>query len=94
MFDNVEALKDMKTKLMIYYKNRKLRNLFIRNNLNPPTEQFNVVYKYTCNQVQCTSAHITYIGHTKTTLKERFKQHSSIKKHFKDFILILVFVKL
>ena len=28
-------------------------------------------------------AQLCYIGHTTTTIKERFKQHSSIKKHFR-----------
>ena len=67
--------------LRIYYKNKKLKDLLIKNNMNPSKEQYNVIYKYNCNEVQCTTAQAAYIGHTTTTLKERMKQHASIKKH-------------
>ena len=69
---------------MIYYRNKKLRNLFIRNNTNKPTAKFNVVYQYTCDKEPCNSTQLSYIGHTTTTIKDRFKQHSSIKKHHRD----------
>ena len=67
--------------LLIYYKNRKLRNLFIRNNNTSSSEEFNVVYKYACDQAQCQAVQACYIGYTTTTIKERMKQHASIKKH-------------
>jgi len=71
-------------KLMIYYQNRKLKNLFVKNNSNPPTEEFNVVYRYTCDRAHSNSAQACYIGHTTTTIRERMKQHASIKKHYKE----------
>jgi hypothetical protein len=71
-------------KLLIYYKNKKLKNIFIKNNTNKTTEDFNVVYKYTCEEAPCKEAQSSYIGHTTTTIKERMKQHSSIKKHYKE----------
>jgi hypothetical protein len=74
----------VKLKLMIFYQNRKLKNVFIKNNSNPPTEEFNVVYRYTCDRVHSNSAQACYIGHTTTTIKERMKQHASIKKHYKE----------
>ena len=71
--------------LLIFYRNRKLRSLFIRNNSNAQTETFNVVYKYTCNKVHSNSAQeVCYIGCTRTTLKDRMKQHAAIKKHHHD----------
>ena len=81
---NVKPNSDAKLKLFIYYKNKKLRQLFIKNNPQKSNESHHVIYKYTCDQAQCTAAHANYIGHTTTTLKERFKQHSSIKKHFQS----------
>ena len=78
---NIETTNEAKLKFNIYYKSRKVKNLFIRNNPNKPDQPFNVVYQYTCNQGECTISQSTYIGHTRTTIKERFKQHAAIKKH-------------
>ena len=39
-----------KVNLRIYYKNRKLKNLFISNNEFKPLDESSVVYKYTCDQ--------------------------------------------
>ena len=71
-------------KLLIYYRNIKLKNLFIKNNPNKPTDHFNVVYMYFCSLAPCYSVQATYIGHTTTTITERMKQHTSIKKHHKE----------
>ena len=71
-------------KLLIYYKKNKLRNLFIKNNLNKTAVEHNVIYEYVCDEERCTDVHTSYIGHTTSTIKERFKQHSSIKKHFRQ----------
>ena len=73
-----------KINLIIYYKNRKLKNLIIKNNPNKPTEESNVVYKYTCNVQSCKETNVFYVGMTTVTIKERFKQHSAIKKHFEQ----------
>ena len=42
---NIETKQPMKQKLkfIIYYKSRKVKNLFIRNNPNKPDQPFNVV---------------------------------------------------
>ena len=69
--------------LHIYYKNRKLKNLFIRNKPSN-SEQHSVVYKYECKMEPCNSSHV-YIGHTTTLLKQRMTSHTqqgSIRKHF------------
>ena len=78
---SIETTNEAKLKLNICYKSRKVKNLFIRNNSNKPDQPFNVVYQYTCNQGECTTSQSTYIGHTRTTIKDRFKQHAAIKKH-------------
>ena len=83
--DNIKPSKNTSNiKLRIYYKNRKLKNLFIKNNPNKPKDPFNVVFMYTCDQAPCTGVQATYIGHTTTTISERMKQHTSIKKHYKE----------
>ena len=69
-------------KLIIYYRNRKLRNLINENNPNKPTEDFNVVYEYECNARSCKETNAFYIGLTNATIKKWFKQHASIKKHY------------
>ena len=73
---------DTTPKLIIYYKNKKLRNLFIRNSPHKTPSTHNVVYEYVCDQAPCDSVHTCYVGYTASTIKDRFKQHASIKKHF------------
>lgn len=71
--------------LRIYYRNRKLSNLFIKNSPRNDSSDFNVVYQYTCPSEQCQLAH-TYIGYTECTLKQRMTYHctcGSIKNHNK-----------
>ena len=73
---------EKKVKLLIYYKNRTLRNLFIKNS-NGSQEHFNVVYKYVCNLEPCSGSE-TYIEHTTTLLKQRILTHTqqgAIRKH-------------
>ena len=70
-------------KLSIYYKNPKLSQLFIKNNLYKDNIESNVVYKYTCNQEGC-QPHQFYIGYTTTSLKQRITAHTqqgSIREH-------------
>ena len=50
-------------------------NLLIKNGLQKPSEVSSVVYQYNCDK-------ICYICHTTTTIKERFKEHATIKKYF------------
>lgn len=42
------------------------------------------MYQYTCNKELCTTTQSKYIGHTTTTIKERFRQHASIKRHHRE----------
>ena len=72
-------------RLNIYYKNKKVSNLFIKNNPHKKTleEQSHVVYRYSCNAEECNPSQ-TYIGYTTTTLKQRMTTHAqngSIKSH-------------
>lgn len=75
--------------LTIYYKNKKLKNLLIRNKKRLDSDAPNrhhVVYLYTCNQEGCNSSQ-TYVGYTTCTIDERFRMHAqtgSIKKHLME----------
>ena len=62
----------MSLKLRIYYKNRTVSNLFIKNNphCKSPEQRSHVVYRHTCNAEECYSSK-TYVGQTTTTLKQR-----------------------
>ena len=69
--------------LQIYYKNKKVRNLFIKNNPHVSSDN-HVVYRYTCAKEECQLDHQTYIGYTTTTVKQRMTTHAqngSIKNH-------------
>jgi len=81
---NIVTTNNRKLQFNNYYKNKKLKSLFIRNKCNKPDQPFNVVYEYACEEGQCNSAQTKYIGHTTTTIKERFKQHTAIKKHYQQ----------
>ena len=76
--------------VLIYYKNRKIRNMVMKNKISnsPVTDanKSNVVYQYNCNLGECGSPDTTvsYIGMTTMTLRERFSNHryqGSIHKH-------------
>ena len=58
--------KDKHVKLLIYYKNRKVKNLFIKSkttNIKTTniSENFNVIFKYTCDKAPCNVTHIHVI---------------------------------
>ena len=82
---------DKKIKFIIYYKNKKLSNLLIKNNSHSETnniaKQHHVVYQYTCTRDGCNATQ-KYIGYTTCTLQDRFRMHtqqsSSIKKHLQQ----------
>ena len=80
--DLLQTHPDTKLKLYIYYKIKKLRSLFIKNNIHKPSEVSPVVYRYNCDQATCMEEKISFIGHTTTRIKERFEQHAPIKKQF------------
>lgn len=79
--------KDKKLQLTIYYKNKKTRNLVMRNNTNnisKPSKSTNVVYKFTCSHEDCRPQTVSYIGATTTTLSRRLTMHKTrgaIKDH-------------
>ena len=86
---NIEHIKsatpDLHVKLLIYYKNKKLKNLLISNN-NHKYEEHNVMYRFTCEREPCNQAQF-YIGYTTTTVKLRMTAHAqqgSIKKHLME----------
>ena len=61
--------------LNIYYKNRKVSNLVMKNspNTNKLQRTFNILYKYECNVGDCEPQ--AYIGYTRTTLSCRIIMH-------------------
>ena len=77
-----------KVTLIIYYRNRKLGNLFIRNKpqgIRNLEDRHHVVYQYICNMEGCNAP--DYIGYTTCSLYERFGMHTqrgSIKGHMVD----------
>ena len=66
---------DRSLTIAIYYKNTKLRQLFIKNNLHQDTSNSHVVYQYTCPMDGCNPSQI-YIGYTTTSLKQRMTAHT------------------
>jgi len=87
IYNNVLPSDEYKSiQFIIYYRNRKLKNLLIKNRcfIKEGTEnRFGVVYRYRCNNDGCYPAH-DYIGYTTCTVSERFRMHAyngSIKKH-------------
>lgn len=74
IFDNVRPINNSKITIHIYYKSKKLSNLFIKNN---PRERVKakLVYQYTCNSPECQPQQ-TYIGYTECTLIDRVRNHT------------------
>ena len=61
-------------KLNIYYKNRKVSNLVMKNSPNTTKlQRTNILYKYECNVGDCETQ--PYIGYTRTTLSRRITMH-------------------
>jgi hypothetical protein len=73
-------------KLMIYYKNKKLKNLLIKNSVKkftPEAETSYIVYQYQCPNSRCQAGE-NYIGYSTNRLRERTQQHQykgAIKDH-------------
>ena len=85
---NIEPRDEYRIKLNVYYKSRKLKNLFIKNNPHKNNNnRSRVVYQYTCdtNADGCQPSNPSvYIGYTTTLLKQRMTMHAqtgSIKNH-------------
>jgi len=84
--ENIVPRQDSSLQLAIYYRNRKLSNLFIKNNQNKDTSDSHVVYKYKCSHEGCQPLQY-YIGYTTTTLKQRMTCHTqsgSIQAHHRS----------
>ena len=56
-------------------KNRKLSNVFIKNNIHKDPSNSHVVYQYVCPGDMCRQSQ-TYIGYTTTSLKQRMTMHA------------------
>ena len=64
--------------LNIFYKSKKLQNLFMKSNIHKPedqTKESRVVYQYTCPKQQCQPC-ISYLGYTECTLIDRLRNHA------------------
>ena len=78
-------------KLIIYYKNRTISQLVMKNNLSQkqnisPNERSHLVYEFKCREGDCITQNNTYIGMTTCKLRERFEHHKtrgSIFEHFR-----------
>ena len=86
--DHVHPATGRVVKFHIFYKNRKLQNLFIHNKpkVDTPADKLHhVVYQYTCENEGCNAP--KYIGYTTCTLYSRFGGHTqsgSIMKHQRE----------
>ena len=78
MTEHVKPNADTNVKLLIYYKNKTVSNLFIRNTPHrlSPEMRSHVVYRYSCEEEECNPSGI-YIGQTTTSLKQRMTTHAS-----------------
>ena len=84
--DNVSPKNNQKINLHIYYKNKKLSQLFIKNNIHGDDVISHVVYQYSCTNEECLPSN-NYIGYTITSLNKRFSMHAqtgSILNHAKS----------
>ena len=67
-----------KLEMVIYYRNRKINNLIMKNNQNEKTGDLGrtgVIYQYTCQTGDCKLQNISYIGMCTTTLSRRLTCH-------------------
>lgn len=83
---NVTAVDSTKrVTLRVYYQNKKLKSLFVKNNSRPSKANNSVVYQYNCPEDGCNA--ISYIGYTTCTVAQRFYAHAqtgSIRLHNKN----------
>lgn len=85
--DHISHKRNGTINLSIYYKSRKLRNLFIKNNIHADSSNSHVVYQYECPNDLCQQSTTTYIGYTTNTIKQRMTMHAqtgSIISHHKE----------
>ena len=69
--------KNKEIKLIIYYKTRTIKNMFIKNNNYKPddSKRSHVIYQYTCPEKGCEPS-INYIGYSQCTLTDRCRNHA------------------
>ena len=73
--------------LIIFYKNKKTSNLFMKNNTTQTHDDLkrtSVIYEYSCNLGDCKLRNFSYIGMTVCTLSRRLSYHlqnGTIKQH-------------
>jgi len=90
--DNITPAHDRdQLSLIIFYRNKKLRNLLISNKPKSTSgnisDRHHVVYQYTCNIDGCNAGQNFYIGYTACSVWERFRMHTqngSIVKHLAE----------
>lgn len=73
--DHITPHNEAKINLRIYYKNRKLSHLLIKNNCNKSDVKSRAVYRYDCDKPECQQRQF-YIGYTCTSLKQRMTTHA------------------
>ena len=73
--DHVIPADGRNIQLHIYYKNRHLQQLLIKNNPHKSEDESHVVYKYVCPREGCQPLH-QYIGYTTNPLKKRMTMHA------------------
>ena len=82
---------EKRIKPIIYYKSPRTASLIMKNNATAQSDklsQTNVVYEYLCTLGDCATRHVTYIGHTTSTLSRRLTFHlqdGGIKQHQQNF---------
>ena len=68
--DNVKPLEPVKTiKLQIFYKNKKLKHLFIKDRLEK-RGNFCVIYQFKCDKMPSLETYNFFMGWTTTAIKE------------------------
>ena len=74
--ENISPAEGLAIKLSIYYKTKKLSNMFIKNNINRDTTKSSAVYRYTCSNVERCQPQQFYIGFTTTSFRQRASTHA------------------
>ena len=81
---------EAKIKIFIYYKSKKICNIFMKNNLSktnlPDRHRSHIVYEFICSEGECSSFKNSYIGMTNLKLSEKLNSHrynGSILKHYR-----------
>ena len=77
-----------KVNLNIYYRNRKVSNFLMKNNIAASTsdlQQSNVLYEIKCPVGACNALNVSYLGQTTNQLTRRITEHianGAVKDHY------------